>query len=459
MSQRQGKKMKHFRAVDNKVLNAATLFLNCILPLSIICTRVYSLIHDPRSELSRNNTSGEMAWLKSLRRDEANETKALKGKFSVEYSSDVSSLEQVLHGSGGKSGEENRNIKKGYYSEISGQEAKPLDFLEREIHFLSQPHGLNNETEIDRVTMAKLLNYVQEDHQEDSLSSLNTALFFLGIFYYYGLGDLNEADQVKAMKWFERAAENGHGDSQCVLGLLLYVGIKDKIGQDKNRAMRWFYLASQDGDHPRGHWLLGRLIFEGMYYDDIGLAAAEGSQFDNRGLGKQRNFKEASRLFQYAEKFDIPEAIHQLGVMYEYGLLDVDKHSSHIVEGKDHFSLAVEYYEKAASLDLVESIYHLGLMYAYGRGVELNYIVAADYFRRGAAKKHVPSMRYLAIFALNGYDQPNRVPNPMLAIQWFGMCVSYSGLYSPDIGHMCSSEMIEAKRILIDARAYMAQKD
>lgn len=405
--------------------------------------------YDPRSELYRNKTSGEVAWLESLETDDDN---ALIDDTRIDH--DGSKTDQSPPTSKARSS----TINSIYENRLENKNKDLADALTREIHYLSQPHGLDNKSDVDRATVANLLNYVHEDH-EGSLSSLNTALYFLGMFSYYGLGGLNEADPLKAIQWLQQAAENGHGDSQCVLGLILYFGVKDKIGKDRRSAMRWFYRASQDADHPRGHWLLGKAIFEGMFYDDIGLNSDVPKQNHNEQeeSNENRNFIEAARLFLKAAKHDIPEAIHQLAVMYEYGLLNFDADLKSPIETKGRFRLAVEYYKKAASLDLVESIYHLGLVFAYGRGVQLNYTIAADYFRQGAMKQHSPSMRYLAVFALNGYDQPNGKSNPRLAMKWFDLCVKSSSKERPDMERLCASELEEAKLVIADIRVHKIQ--
>ena len=430
---------------------ATSLFLS--LPFIATSENQQPKMHDPRSEIYRNKTSGEIAWLKSLENENKENSPA-----------DVTGINDnnnnaLKTGRTGRTDLRSESIydRNGFLmdDQTNSEEKReiPSDFLEQEIHHLSQPHGLDHDSKVDRATMAKLLNYIHEE-QKGPLSSLNTALYFLGIFYYYGLGDLQEPDPLKAIQWFQRAAENGHGDSQCVLGLILYFGIKGKVGKDRQNAMRWFYRASQDEDHPRGHWLLGKALFEGMSYDDIDLnEVVTNDDNHSQESNKTSNFVEAARLFEKAAQQNIPEAMHQLAIMYEYGLLDKDLNSDSQVSQKDRFRLAVKYYEKAASLDLVESLYHLGLMFAYGRGVELNYTVAADYFRRCAMKNHGPSMRFLAIFALNGYDQPNGKSNPKLATKWYDLCIKQS-IHRQDIQRLCSSELDEAKALISNIRTH-----
>mmetsp|Transcript_18610 Transcript_18610/g.27914 ORF Transcript_18610/g.27914 Transcript_18610/m.27914 type:complete len:105 (+) Transcript_18610:236-550(+) len=93
-------------------------------------------------------------------------------------------------------------------------------------------------------------------------------------------------------------------------------------------------------------------------------------------------------------------------------------------------------------------------MFAYGRGVASNFTIAADYFRRAAMNNHAPSLRYLGIFAINGHDQPDGIPNTKLALRWYEKCLQFS-LYS-DIKDLCLAELSQIKAILQNIRAHEA---
>lgn len=411
------------------------------------------IIQEPRNEISKNRTSGEEAWLNSLKE---------KGN-SEETSSFTTSKtkEKSMHGSFNKRTETLSQNDKVLFEETEQETSMSTDSITKEFLQLSQPHGLESTSSVDRLTMAQLLNLVHSDHDkplESNLSSITTANYFIGLFYFYGLTGMKEADYGKAVEYFQKAAENGHGDAQCSLGLILYYGIqKAEIREDRKSAMIWFYRASIDSDHPRGHWLLGKSIYEGMFYDDIaGIANIHYEQqttTNTSGIvndAKTRNFAEAAKLFEKAAKHDVSEAIHQLGVMYEYGLIAVHK------EETEKYKNAIENYKRAAELGYVESFYHLGLMYAYGRGTTLNYTIAAEYFRQGAMNNHSPSMRYLAIFAMNGYNQLEGIPNSKLALHWFEKCVQTSQQWA-DVKRLCITELNEMKTVVENIRSYQSR--
>ena len=139
--------------------------------------------------------------------------------------------------------------------------------------------------------------------------------YFLGLAHLYGLSSLPPS-AVSASKFFRISAEAGSADAACALGLLLYFGIGG-VGRDSKAANAWFSIASL-ADHPRGHWLLGRSYYEGRASIQIEIEI----EIDvNGGDQQQQNFDEAGRLFGLAAAAAVPEAIHHLGLMFEYGLI------------------------------------------------------------------------------------------------------------------------------------------
>ncbi len=431
-------------------------------------------IDKPRNERLRDQTSGEKAWLKTL--SEEMEMDDVDEESKNKNNHHLAETDMDIDMDGTDSTKPYNTAEEELIFSKTNSVVVPEADLMAQFLPLSQPHGLDATSSVDRATMAQLLNLVHSEHENSesasaSTSSLNTAYYFIGLFYFYGLADMSGADTVKAMQWFHSAAENGHGDAQCALGLILYYGIRGVIGKDQKSAMRWFYRASVDLDYPRGHWLLGKVIYEGMFYDDIMLINDDEPNKEGQTKGdgdnskitddRTRNFAESARLFQKAADHDIPEALHQLALMYEYGLISTrDENGTNSNQGREsNYSLAQQNYKKAAELGYVQSFYHLGLMYAYGRGVASNFAIAADYFRRGAMHNHAPSLRYLGIFAINGYDQLDGIPNAKLALHWYEKCIQLS-LHS-HVKDLCATELAEIKLVVdsIKAHELMALKN
>jgi TPR repeat protein len=153
----------------------------------------------------------------------------------------------------------------------------------------------------------------------------------------------------------------------------------------------------------------------------------------------------AAILFTKAQ--GVHQAKHQLAVMFEYGLIPYNFwedtiYSKDNLTNQDAFvpnyKKASELYRSAALEGSIESLYNLGLMYSYGRGLPVNYSRAKDLFRRAASSMHSPSMRYLGFFAMQGWGQPNEIPDFKEAVFWFSKCAQYA---PPYVKKLCDYEL------------------
>jgi len=325
-------------------------------------------------------------------------------------------------------------------------------------HPFSNTHGINQKTVIDRATIARLHNQAQDGSVDSS--------YFLGLIYLYGL-HFSESNAMKASRWFKDAAEQGHSEAQCALGLLLYDGI-GAVGKDRKTAMRWFYqCASSESESFHGHWLLGRALYEGLTFEDIGVKTKDAmsvlkilsGQFEG-AQDPPSAFILAAHLFQKAE--NVHQAIHYLAIMFEYGLLPKDfprmdiPGSENTIVGNGlssfssrNFEKAAELYRKASRMGSIESLYNLALMHTYGRGVPLNYARAVDLFRQATFWKHAPSMHYLGKFALKGWGRPNEKPNVEDAMFWLDQCIQHSII--EERKHICEEDLSELEQLIDEA--------
>ena len=61
-----------------------------------------------------------------------------------------------------------------------------------------------------------------------------------------GLAAYKAGKHTEAVKWFRKAAEQGHAESQYGLGLMYYLG--EGVLQDTIAAHMWFNIAAANGD-------------------------------------------------------------------------------------------------------------------------------------------------------------------------------------------------------------------
>jgi hypothetical protein len=85
----------------------------------------------------------------------------------------------------------------------------------------------------------------------------------LGIFYYNGRSDNHRPDYAEALKWFQRAADQGNPKAQDRIALMYYYG--QGVPQDYAQAAHWYQLAAQGGDYH------ARLQLSDMYQRGIGV--------------------------------------------------------------------------------------------------------------------------------------------------------------------------------------------
>jgi hypothetical protein len=86
------------------------------------------------------------------------------------------------------------------------------------------------------------------------------AQYYLGIVYYYGEGVT--ADRSEAVKYFRKAAEQGHVHAMVNLGMVLWRS-DEMEGGDRSSAASWFSRAASHGD-PNAQWMLGKMHYDGL---------------------------------------------------------------------------------------------------------------------------------------------------------------------------------------------------
>ena len=145
----------------------------------------------------------------------------------------------------------------------------------------------------------------------------------------------------------------------------------------------------------------------------------------------------------------VVEAMHHLGIMYEYGLIQNSDDTSPPLSAspgsprqyKQNNAQALKMYREAFSLHHADSGYNLALMIAYGRGAAQDGSLAMEIFRKCALEfNHAPSMRYLGIFSVHGHGMANGVADYKAAVTWFDKCERTE---DPTVSGLCGREKAE----------------
>ena len=170
------------------------------------------------------------------------------------------------------------------------------------------------------------------------------AQYYLGELYQRGYVP---EDEKEVVKWFSKAAEQGHAKAQSELGLLYAAG--EGVTQDDSVAVEWYRKAVDQGD-------VNAMCNLGYMYQH------------GRGL---------------------PEAPNKL--LYP--------------------SVAISYYRKAAELGCAPAQFNLGVAYERGRGVAQDFEQAFEWYRKAAAQGNDSARNALRNIEKNGFwkeDVPRR---------------------------------------------------
>jgi TPR repeat protein len=104
-------------------------------------------------------------------------------------------------------------------------------------------------------------------------------------------------DDLEAVDWFRKAAEQGDGTGEAWLGFSYFVGFGG-VPEDRAEAMRWYQKAAKQGN-ATGERGLGEMF---MY-----------------GIVVSHDDDQAAMWFRKAAEQGDPVAQHDLGGAYEYG--------------------------------------------------------------------------------------------------------------------------------------------
>jgi hypothetical protein len=162
----------------------------------------------------------------------------------------------------------------------------------------------------------------------------------------YDEGKAVEQDYKQAIRWFTKAAEQGHAAAQLNLGAMYHEG--KGVEQDYKQAIRWFTKAAEQED-AYAQFNLGQM------YDE--------------GKAVEQDYKQAIKWFTKAAEQGYAAAQFNLGLMYFDG------------EGVEQdYKQAIKWYSKAADQGVAGAQYMLGKTYWLGRGEIEDFVEAYKWF-------------------------------------------------------------------------------
>ena len=197
----------------------------------------------------------------------------------------------------------------------------------------------------------------------------------------YANGDGVAKNSTEALKWYRKAAEQGHASAQYSLGRMYQNGTG--VARDPAEAVRWYRKAAEQ-DNARAQCNLGF-----MY---------------GTGKGVAQDSVEAVRWYRKAAEQGDVRAQDNLGIMYDHG----KGIAQDLVE-------AVRWYRKAAEQGDAKAQCNLGFMYDRGRGVAQDPIESVHWYRKAAEQGNARAQCSLGFI----YDTGEGVArDPVKAAYW-----------------------------------------
>jgi TPR repeat protein len=220
-------------------------------------------------------------------------------------------------------------------------------------------------------------------------------------------------DYAEAVRWYRKAADQGHAGAQLFLGLMYDRG--QGVPQDYAEAVHWFCKAADQGR---------------------ALAQVKLAESYSHGQGVPQDYAEAARWYRKAADQGLAVAQCNLGVRYDKG------------QGvPQDYAEAVQWYRKAAEQGLAAAQLSLGSMYYRGQGVPQDYAEAARWLCKAAEQGEA-----LAQFILGGMYQQGEgmTQDGVQALIWFNLAASRA---SGDLKQLCVGALdVVAKGLTAEQR-------
>jgi len=183
----------------------------------------------------------------------------------------------------------------------------------------------------------------KQSHHPSPVQESPMSLFDDGCQAYSG------NDFIKALECFEKAANQGHVQSQINLAIMY----QKVIDRNYEKSFNWFRIAAESGD-PNAK---------------CGLAAHY-----HYGNGTNQDLVKAEKLYIEAKEYNCAEAAYGLGILY----------LNHQKDKKADYAKAKEYFDNAIRGNCIDGHCGLGILYENGFGVPLNISKAIEEYSKAS---------------------------------------------------------------------------
>jgi len=227
------------------------------------------------------------------------------------------------------------------------------------------------------------------------------------------VGSGQQPDTAKALQFFRRAAELGHGHSQSRLGGLLSNGVQGRVQQDTWEGKRLLRLSFEQDDADASYHLGNALLQEGDREGVTKLLAAcakghpaacfnIGLMYRDGQYNLPKDPPQSLRFTKWAAHMGEAQALSNLGHMLMTG--------NGVIKDE---AKAARLFRRAAEADAPEGLMNWALCLLRGNGgTRVDYRKACDFAQRSAAMGHQMAQEMLPTF-FSAARNPNPPARPM----------------------------------------------
>ena len=188
----------------------------------------------------------------------------------------------------------------------------------------------------------------------------------------------------------------------------------------------------------RKHYATAMRAWRGLAKEGVPQALNNIGHLYEQGYGVSQDYSEAMNWYKQAASKGLAEAEHNVGMLYNQGF-GVAKNDQE----------AVKWFRRAAKQELADSQYMLGLAYYLGSGVKLSYSKAKPLFLKAAKKDYSPA-QFMFGYMLQAGEGAKK-PDSFKALIWASIALKNGQKEAQDLVNITKllleeAEVVEAEK-------------
>ena len=188
----------------------------------------------------------------------------------------------------------------------------------------------------------------------------------------------------------------------------------------------------------RKHYATAMRAWRGLAKEGVPQAINNIGHLYEQGYGVSQDYSEAMNWYKQAASKGLAEAEHNVGMLYNQGF-GVAKNDQE----------AVKWFRRAAKQELADSQYMLGLAYYQGSGVKLSYSKAKPLFLKAAKKDYSPA-QFMFGYMLQAGEGAKK-PDSFKALIWASIALKNGQKEAQDLVNITKllleeAEVVEAEK-------------